>query len=168
MAKMKLALIGRVFGRLTVIESAGTDKKYKTSLWKCVCSCDGTTVVSGKALMRGGTRSCGCLRKEVSSHATHRQTNTPEYVVWKGMKARCLNPKHKSWKEYGENGVTVCKRWLNSFEAFISDLGKRPSPKHSLGRVLDRGNYEPENTFWMTLAEQALSRKNNNLSLIHI
>jgi hypothetical protein len=78
---------------------------------------------------------------------------TAEYRIWNGMKSRCLNPNRKDYPRYGGRGVTVCERWLR-FENFYADMGPRPSPKHSIDRIDNDGNYEPGNCKWATLAEQ--------------
>jgi len=76
------------------------------------------------------------------------------YKVWSQMKSRCLNPNHDKYYRYGARGIRVCDRWLNSFSAFLSDMGRKPD-----GKTLDRrdndGNYEPLNCRWATPAEQS-------------
>lgn len=86
----------------------------------------------------------------------HGMTGTPEYNTWYGMLARCRNPNHVGYPDYGGRGITVCKRWEDSFEAFYSDMGPRPTPEHSIDRWPNKdGNYEPGNCRWATPTEQA-------------
>lgn len=93
---------------------------------------------------------------------THNKRHTPEYLIWAHMKTRCYNKNYKLYHCYGGRGIIVCDRWLNSFENFISDMGKRPTSKHSLDRFPNQnGIYEPENCRWATPKEQQGNRRNN-------
>ena len=87
-----------------------------------------------------------------------------EYSAWDKMKQRCYNPNYKNYKYYGARGIRVCDRWLNSFEAFLEDMGKRPSENHSLDRYPNKyGNYEPSNCRWATIIQQANNTTRNRL-----
>lgn len=70
------------------------------------------------------------------------------------MRQRCLNPKAIGYKRYGGRGITVCDQWRDSFEAFLADVGPRPSAAHSIDRIDNDGNYEPGNVRWATTAQQ--------------
>ena len=76
------------------------------------------------------------------------------YWVWKSMRQRCNNSLNAKYPLYGEKGITVCERW-NSFALFLEDMGRRPTPLHTLDRIEAKENYEPRNCKWSTLAEQA-------------
>jgi len=80
--------------------------------------------------------------------------DSPEYHVWYDMIRRCNNPRSPNYKYYGARGITVCDRWRNSFQAFIEDMGRRPTPKHQIDRRNNDGNYEPDNCRWTTPKEQ--------------
>jgi len=84
------------------------------------------------------------------------------YHCYRGMLARCYNKKQKSYRAYGAKGVTVCKRWRgeNGWENFLSDMGPRPSIKHSIDRYPNpKGNYKPSNCRWATASEQWHNRQ---------
>lgn len=83
----------------------------------------------------------------------------PEYGVWRNMKQRCLNKKLREYDYYGGRGITVCQRWLDSFLDFVRDVGVRPQPELSLDRINNDGNYEPGNTRWATVEQQANNQR---------
>lgn len=82
--------------------------------------------------------------------------NRPEYNSWRAMVSRCNYPKYWCYDRYGGRGITVCDRWLGKkgFVNFLSDMGKKPSSKHSLDRVDNDGNYTPENCQWSDQKKQ--------------
>jgi hypothetical protein len=80
------------------------------------------------------------------------------------MKERCLDPNLKSFKDYGGRGITVCDRWLNSFPNFLADMGPRPTPKHSIDRIGNNGNYEPGNCRWATWDVQSRNMRGRTIT----
>ena len=89
--------------------------------------------------------------------------NQSEYATWIAIKQRCCNPLSTSYPRYGGRGINVCKRWIDSFENFLLDMGKKPSSKHSIERKNNSGNYDPDNCVWATSKEQANNRRNNTV-----
>lgn len=97
----------------------------------------------------------------------NRVKSAPEYMVWASMIARCENPNTSNYLYYGGRGITVCRRWRESYTAFLEDMGSRPSNAHSLDRFPDQaGNYEPGNCRWATRKEQCRNRRGNQLITI--
>ena len=82
----------------------------------------------------------------------------PEYFIWIQMKQRCNNPNHKRYKDYGARGISVCKKWMDSFESFIKDVGWRPSKELSIDRIDNSKGYEPSNVRWATSKQQSQNR----------
>lgn len=151
-------LTGQSFGRLRVLGFVGCGK-HREARWLCVCECGSEYETSGNNLRKGHTRSCGCLHADVV--AKHNACFSPEYRAWDAMKSRCRNPKNKHFAHYGGRGISICARWLSSFENFFADMGNRPSAKHSLDRIDNDGNYEPSNCRWATSTTQIRNRSNS-------
>ena len=84
---------------------------------------------------------------------THGMTGTSEHRAWINMRRRCMNPSDSGFRRYGGRGISICERW-ESFENFISDMGRKPSPSHSLDRINNAGNYEPSNCRWASQVVQ--------------
>lgn len=145
--------IGRKFGMVTVIGVA--DRKVQKVSGECDC---GTVRYFFLAnLRRGLTKSCGCsfLGRPFDRHG---KSNSPEfrttYQIWNAMKNRCYLPRCVGWNDYGGRGITVCDRWLSSFDNFIEDMGVCPNG-YSIERKDCNGNYEPLNCKWIPISKQA-------------
>lgn len=159
---------GSRFGRLIVLEkSAESPDRY--THWVCRCDCGNRTTVRSSRLTAGNTKSCGCFQREgaqrlasviAKKHLTkHGMAESSEYHIWCTMKARCGNPKHPQYDDYGGRGIKVHPAWIASFEAFYEHLGPRPSTRHSVDRINNDGSYEPGNVRWATYSEQARNRR---------
>lgn len=149
------ALEGVRFSRLLVLRKVAPPRPCVTgSAWyECRCDCGVVKVVMAQCLRSGGTKSCGCLRKDYPRPGTptHGMTGTPTYNSWRAMKQRCAGDDER----WGGRGITICKRWLgrSGLTNFIADMGERP-PGLTLDRINNDGNYEPSNCRWATPMQQ--------------
>lgn len=153
--------IGTKFTRLTVLSKEDSRKGH--TMYRCLCDCGTEKIIRGSALLCKNTSSCGCLNSELAAKwgrdsATHKMSKSPEFNSWRHLIARCYNKKNAKYKNYGARGIKVCDRWLNSFENFFSDMGKKPSSNHSIDRRDNDGNYEPSNCRWGTMQQQASNK----------
>ena len=89
----------------------------------------------------------------------HGMTDTSEYRTWSSMKRRCLTKTSKEYKYYGGRGITICERWVNSFQNFLKDMSMKPTSLHTIERVDVNGNYEPKNCIWIPKSEQYKNRR---------
>lgn len=153
-------LTNRRFGMLVVVRIAY--RRNRIIHWECKCDCGKMSTPSGRNLVRGLTKSCGC-NKYGHNNLRHGLSNTAEYRAWKSMKGRCCNPLDKRYHRYGGRGICLAPEWLDDFEAFLSDVGPRPSPKHSIDRIDNDGHYEPGNVKWSTPVEQNRNRSTNKV-----
>lgn len=159
---------GERYGRLVIVSLLRNKTGHKAA--RCICDCGATTITVLRYLNDGRTRSCGCLLREWRSaknfkHGASEDGRTPEYGTWCSMRARCLCPTSKSFKNYGGRGIKICDRWLSSFQLFLDDMGKRPSPELSIERIDVNGNYEPSNCRWASPVDQCRNKRTTKLSI---
>lgn len=162
------SIIGIKFNRLTAIKTLPAIKQYKKRVL-CRCDCGKECIVEAYALCSGKSKSCGCLKRDIllkrsTIHGEKNRTKaTAEYTSWCRMKRRCYNKNDISFPLYGGRGIKVCERWLNSYDNFLADMGRRPSPNHSLDRYPNNtdGNYEPSNCRWATNEQQMGNKRTN-------
>src|SRR3990167_6775952 len=144
-------LVGRTFGRLAVLRRYGTSA-HKKPLWLCRCSCGKTALVVSHSLLNEWTKSCGCLRREVTGarNTIHGRSGTAEYSIWKDIIRRCSQTSRDDYHLYGGRGIGVS---FKNFAAFYTEVGPRPSPQHSIDRIDNNRGYEPGNVRWATPKE---------------
>lgn len=150
------------FGRLVVKERNYEDPRPGVYWW-CECQCPKKNIISatGRNLRGGRVTSCGCVQEEMRAalgKVKHGMSKTKIYKIWQHVIERCKNKDH-----YVGKGITVCDEWLNSFEAFYSHVGDRPSNKHQLDRIKNHLGYEPGNVQWVLPKQNARNRDTNTL-----
>jgi hypothetical protein len=158
----------RRFGKITVAWPVGYVGKKPRPSWLAFCDCGIFFVVRAANLSGNRTQSCGCARKETLARVNFKHGHSvrglmsPEYHAWANAIQRCSNLEDTC---YGGRGIKVCDRWLGSFELFLEDMGPRPKGSHglrseySIERRDVNGNYDPENCYWATIAEQNANKR---------
>ena len=94
---------------------------------------------------------------------TSSERRSIEHRVWRNMIRRCTNQKAAAYADYGGRGITVCDRWLASFENFLADMGRKPSPDLEIERIDNDGGYDPGNCRWATRKENSRNRRSNRM-----
>lgn len=157
-------LTGQQFGDLVVrCRSTSIPGDRGRSRWVCTCVCGGFTVVAARHLRDGRIVSCGCRRQRTPARLRHGDgrrgaARTVEYNCWAAMHRRCYNPNVFAFEHYGGRGIKVCERWFK-YENFLADMGRRPTPQHSIDRIDNDGDYTPQNCRWATKSEQRLNQR---------
>lgn len=166
-----IKLTGQQIGRWTVFSYTGRQRYSPTSRrrsgWLCRCSCGTWKIVNTDNLLKQLTLSCGCLQVElaITRNRTHGDAGSrhsggraAEYRIYFHAKDRCTNPRNLAYATYGGRGIEFR---FDSYEEFLQEVGRRPTPQHSLDRIDTNGHYERGNLRWATAQEQARNTRNN-------
>jgi DNA-directed RNA polymerase subunit RPC12/RpoP len=157
----RLEMVGRHFGKWLVLEEV--EKRNNKRAFLCRCNCGKEHVVMGDNLRSGDSTRCQSCSSKIKGpkRKTHGLAGTSIYAIWRTIKVRCRIPSYIGFKYYGGRGIDVCERWFDSFEAFLEDMGPRPSSKHQIDRINNDGNYEPGNCRWVLPKQQQNNKRNN-------
>ena len=159
------SIIGKRFGRWTVLEEAPSTDPSQPKFW-CLCDCGTKSAVYMYSLLSNKSRSCGCLQRETASKTSfkHGYRNERLYNVWDGMKQRCNNSNHIAYNQYGGRGIKVCEEWSNnyvSFREFMLNNGYDPEAPFgacTIDRIDNDGDYCPENCRVISVQEQQVNK----------
>jgi hypothetical protein len=161
------ALIGKRFGKLTIVKLHIKRKNEQHRALKVVCKCDCGKVIKPKLtyLYDRNQRSCGCERLEkITKHGYHK---SKLYKTWNSMLHRCNDKHGKDYKNYGGRGIKVCEQWHN-FINFRNDMFKKhilasikyKGEKLSIERVNNNGWYSSKNCIFIPSNNQSKNRRN--------
>lgn len=172
--RLRTEMAGQSFGRWRVLSFI--EARQGKAWWLCRCNCGTERAVCGETLRNGNSLSCGCLQKERAAEACRKfprkrceslkhgearcGKKTREYRIWKGLRNRCNNHNNKNYIDYGGRGITACERW-DDYANFLADMGRCPSPAHSIDRIDNERGYEPGNCRWATKSEQSQNRRHS-------
>ena len=160
--------VPETFGRLTTLGPkfrVNPNRGQSKTMQVCQCSCGKCDVYLRYNLANGHTQSCGCWAVDtvIERSTTHGDSKSREHIAWSSATKRCHNKNYWKYDRYGGRGIRVCDRWQGpmGYANFLADMGRKPSPKHTLDRIDVNGNYCPENCRWATQKEQCRNKENS-------
>lgn len=156
-------MVGKKFGKLTVLKENGRNRKEVA--WECLCDCGNVVTVSGYYLRSGHTKSCGCFTNNDRKSFRYIHSNTQIARAYTNIKTRCYNKSYCLYRHYGGKGIKVCDEWLgeDGFERFYNwSLSNGYKKGLSIDRIDNSKDYSPDNCRWVTMKVQQNNRTNNH------
>lgn len=166
--------IGSRFGRLIVTAYSNKDKTGKHNKWLCQCDCGNEKIVYQGELKKGKTKSCGCLRKEITRNNSLKhgfnvgRKHGTFYGIWANMKQRCTNKKNPAYKHYGGRGIKIEDAWLDfinfkndMYSSYLKFIKTNKSP--SIERKNVNKGYNKENCKWIPLYDQCKNQRKTRI-----
>jgi hypothetical protein len=152
---------GQKIGNCIYLKDVEDICKGRRAKFKCECGNEFIAAITHVKMLH--TRSCGCIHsKQLSDRNTkHGLRYLVEYSLWLNMKQRCTNPKFNNYHLWGGRGITMCDRWLNSFENFYEDMGSQPAKRMGIDRIDNELGYYKDNCRWATPKEQNNNTRRN-------
>ena len=149
--------VGKRYGRLTVI----SEERDSSGNWfNCKCDCGNSIRTRKYSVLKGLTKSCGCLHKEIAHNVNvqHGLSNTRLHRIWSHMRGRCYTPTDRKYKNYGGRGITICSEWNDfiKFKEWAENNGY--DDNLTIERIDVNGNYEPSNCTWVNLSLQTINK----------
>ena len=158
----KISMCGYEFNGCSVISPC--EKINDRLAYSCLCFCGVEFTATTKVIRSGAKRSCGCIKRDNAKK--HGKSGGKVYTSWAGMIQRCTNINNPKFYRYGERGITVCDRWIKSFDNFYCDMGEPLiKGRFSIGRIDNDEGYSPSNCRWESDIQQANNTSRTRLFL---
>ncbi len=161
-----MIIIGKTFGRWTVLEKAESVRYTRTTVprWKCHCKCGTIRTVRWAGLRKGTSQSCGCLHREKTAeqNRSHGLARTSAYNSALSAFHRCRSKKSSAYRSYGGRGIEFRFRDIGDMAQWIvSNLGPKPHSSYTLDRIDNNGHYEAGNLRWASKSDQSRNVRKN-------
>lgn len=155
----KILLEGEVINNWVVVQKYGIKNRCMHYIVKCLC---GEEMIKNAPQIRKNKQCYKCSRKQQTANGGTRRTHGAcssssdlfkTYQARHYMIKRCRGKTVKDKKNYVDRGIKVCERWLESFENFLKDMGRKPDG-FSLDRIDNDKGYFKENCRWTNIKQQ--------------
>lgn len=159
-------IVGDKIGKLTLLSYQSSRDKHglSSNAWRCICDCGEIFNKPVSQVNKGIStqcRLCGNKQSGLAQRTSRSDASKKVYNAWAGMKTRCYNPNYVLFHRYGGRGIAVCDEWVDSFGAFLLDMGEPPTKHHSIDRIDNDKGYSKDNCAWSDMVEQANNKSTN-------